>query len=478
MPLPETGRLAPGLVSTQQQASPTPGTNVVRSSIDVGGDFAGSVQTGKIPPGPITLTLTDAVKLGLAANLGVLTSDDTARAARAQRLNALSNLLPTFSIDATQTSTQLNLAAFGFKFNLPPGSGFSIPTVVGPFQYSQLLANVSQSVWDPVARRNWRASQETERASTLSARDAREIVVLAVAGVYLETIAIDAGVGSQRAQVENAQAVYHQAEVRKEAGTNARIDVTRTLVELQGQQQRLTALESDLRKQKLALARLIGLPLDHELILSDPLTFNPPPVPDAAGAVQQAFQKRWDLKAAESQVRAAELVVSAAHAERLPSASLSADYGVLGSSPVSNHGVYSVVGAVNMPIYQGGRVKADIEQAEATLHQRQAELADQRGRIEQEVRTALIELETAIGEVRLAESNRGLANETLRQARDRFNAGVTTTVEVVQAQEQVASAESDYFNALFAFDLARISLARAMGEAETDLPTLLTGGRP
>ena len=477
-PLPESGRLAPGSVTTQQQAGPTPGTNVVRSSIEIGGDFQGSVQTGKIPAGPVTLTLADAVKLGLAANLGVLTADDTARASRAQRLRELSNLLPSVSIDATQTSTQINLAAFGFKFNLPPGSGFSVPTVVGPFQYSQLLANVSQSVWDPVARRNWRASQESERASTLSARDAREMVVLAVAGVYLETIAIDAGVGSQRAQVENAQAVYHQAEVRKEAGTNARIDVTRTLVELQGQEQRLTALQSDLRKQKLALARLIGLPLDHELILSDQLTFNPPPVPDAAGAVEQAFQKRWDLKAAESQVRAAELVVSAAHAERLPSASLAADYGVLGSSPVSNHGVYSVVGAVNMPLYQGGRVKADIEQAEATLHQRQAELADLRGRVDQEVRTALIELETAIGEVRLAESNRGLANETLRQARDRFNAGVTTTVEVVQAQEQVASAESDYFNALFAFDLARLSLSRAMGEAETDLPTLLAGGRP
>jgi outer membrane protein TolC len=476
--LPESGRLAPGSVSTQQQASPTPGTNVVRSSIQIGGDFEGSVQSTKIPAGTVTLTLADAVKLGLEANLGVLTAGDTARASRAQRLLALSNLLPYISIDATETSTQVNLAAFGFKFNLPPGLGFSIPTVVGPFQYSQLLGNLSQSVYDPVARRNWHAAQESERASNLSARDAREMVVLAVAGAYLQTIAIDAGVGSQRAQVENAQAVYHQAEVRKEAGTNARIDVTRTLVELQGQQQRLAALQSDLRKQKLAVARLIGVPLDRELILSEPLAFNPPPLPDAAGAVQQAFLKRWDLQAAESQVRAAEIVVSAAHAERLPSASLTADYGVLGSSPASNHGVYSVVGAVNVPVFQGGRVKADIEQAEATLHQRQAELADQRGRVEQEVRTALIELETSIGEVRLAESNRGFANETLREARDRFNAGVTTTVEVVQAQEQVASAESDYFNALFAFDLARISLSRAMGQAEIDLPSLLTGGRP
>ncbi|MGP0071299.1 MAG: TolC family protein [Bryobacteraceae bacterium] len=475
MQLPASGRQAPGAVVTEQQAAPNPGANVVNSSIQIGGDFQGSVQDGKTPAGPVTLTLADAVKLGLAANLGVLTADDTVRATRADRLRALSNLLPSISVDASETSTQVNLAAFGFKFNLPPGLGFSIPTVVGPFQYSQLLGNLSQTVWDPVSRRNWHASQESERASNLSARDSRELVVLAVAGAYLQTVATDARVASQRAQVDNAQAVYHQAEVRKEAGTNARIDVTRTLVELQSQQQRLNALASDLRKQKLAFERLIGLPLDRELILSEPLAFNPPGVPEPAGAVQQAFEKRWDLKAAESQVRAAEMVVSAAHAERLPSASVSADYGVLGPTPVSNHGVYSVVGTLNVPIYQGGRVKADVEQAEATLHQRQAELADQRGQVEQEVRTALIELETAIGEVRLAENNRGFANETLREARDRFNAGVATTVEVVQAQEQVASAESDYISGLFAFDLARISLSRAMGEAESDLPTLLSG---
>ncbi len=476
--LPESGRVAPGSVTTQQQASPSPGTNVVNSSLQIGGDFQGSVPADKVPSGPIHLTLADAVKFGLTANLGVLTADDTARASRAERLRALSGLLPTLSVDASETSTQINLAAFGFKFNIPPGIGFSIPTVVGPFQYSQLLANLSQSVWDPVQRRNWHATKESERASTLSARDAREAVVLAVAGAYLQTIATAARAISQSAQVDNAQAVYHQAEVRKEAGTNARIDVTRTLVELQGQQQRLNALASDLRKQKLALARLIGLPLDRELVLSEQLTFNPPAVPDAAGAVQQAFQKRWDLQAAESQVHAAEIVVSAARAERLPSASVTADYGVLGPTPANNHGVYTVTGAINMPLYQGGRVKADIEQAQAVLHQRQAELADQRGRVEQDVRTALIELETAIGEVRLAENNRSLAAETLREARDRFAAGVTTTVEVVQAQEQVASAESDYISALFAFDLARISSARAMGEAETDLPTLLSGVQP
>jgi outer membrane protein TolC len=140
--------------------------------------------------------------------------------------------------------------------------------------------------------------------------------------------------------------------------------------------------------------------------------------------------------------------------------------------------VFAVTGSLNIPVWQGGRAKGDIQQAEATLHQREAELADQRGRVEQDVRTALVELQTAAGQVKLAESNRQYANETLAQARDRFNAGVATTVEVVQAQEQVASAEGDYISSLFSLDLAKISLARAMGEAENSFADLLKGNRP
>jgi outer membrane protein TolC len=133
---------------------------------------------------------------------------------------------------------------------------------------------------------------------------------------------------------------------------------------------------------------------------------------------------------------------------------------------------------VNVPIWHGGRTKGDIQQAEATLHQRQAELDDQRARVEQDVRNALIELETAAGQVKLADSNRNYANETLAEARDRFAAGVATTVEVVQAQEQVANAESDYISSLFSFDLAELSLARATGGAEAELPDLLKESRP
>jgi outer membrane protein TolC len=478
MVLPQSGRMSPaGSVSVQQSTSPA-GVDTISTSVQIGGNLQGSVAGAEPPPGPIGLTLANAIKMGLATNLGVIAAGNSSIAARAARLQALSALLPNLSVNASDTVAQTNLAAFGFVFSLPPGLNFSIPSVVGPYNYSQAQFSVSESVYDPVARRNLRAGKELEQAASLSAKDARELVVIAVAGAYLQTAATAARIESQKAQVSNAQAVSEQARIRKEAGTNARIDVMRTLVELQTQQQRLNALAADLRKQKLALARTIGLPLDRELTLTDPLAPNAISIPQAANAIQQAFAQRSDLKAAEAQVRAAEHAVSAARAERLPAVSFSGDYGVLGPNPTQVHGVFSATGSVNFPIWTGGRIQADVQQAEAALHQRQAELADQRGRVEQEVRSALIELEAATGQLQLAATNRDYAAETLREARDRFNLGVTTTVEVVQAQEQVAGAESDYISSLFALDLARLNLSRAAGEAETSLPDLLQGTRP
>jgi outer membrane protein TolC len=396
------------------------------------------------------------------------------------RLQELSALLPDISANLSETEQQVNLAAYGFKFKLPPGLNFSIPSVVGPFSLSQAQAALSQSVWDPVARKNWQVAKQNDRAAAYSVEDARELVVLATAQSYLSVLSLDARVASQRAQVENAQAIYNQAVTRKEAGTNARIDVTRSLVEYQTEQQRLTSLDADLRKQKIALARVVGLPLGAEYRLSDgfiaPDAGQPASgVPDADTAIQEAWRTRRDLRATDAQVKAAELAVSAARAERLPSASINGDYGVIGPTPASTHGVFAVTGTVNIPIWQGGRVKGDVSEAEATLSQRRAELADARAHVEQDVRDALIELQAVTGQVTVAESNRQYANETLQQARDRFGAGVATTVEVVQAQEQVANAENDYISSLFAYDLAKLGLARATGKTETDLTNVLRG---
>jgi outer membrane protein TolC len=448
------------------------------TSVQVSGDYAGSVPGENVPAGPIALTLRDAIQKGLAANLGTIAAGNTARAARAGRIQALSALLPNIAASASDTVTQVNLAAYGFQFKLPANSDVSIPSLVGPFNYSSLQGTLSQSIYDPVALRNWKATKESQRASLLSAEDARELVVLAVGGTYLQTVAAAARLESQRAQVTNAAAIYRQAEVRKTAGTNARIDVTRSLVELKTEQQRLSSLDADLRKQKIALARLTGLPLDRDMVLADPLSFTESSSPDVSAALQLAYRQRSDLRSSEAQVRAAEIALSAAHAERLPSAVINGNYGVLGPNPSSAHGVFTVTGSVNVPIWQGNRTKGDIQEAEAALDQRKAELADERGKVEQEVRDAAIEFETAAGQVRIAESNRGLANETLSQARDRFSAGVSTTLEVVEAQRQVASAESDYISSLFSFNLAKLLLGRATGEIESNLANLLKGNHP
>jgi len=479
MQLPASGRtVQPGSVEASQSAAEGSGVATVSSSLQVSGDYSGSVMISNLPPGPVHLSLADALKFGLKTNLGNISADDSARIARAERIQALSALLPNISANASETVTQVNLAAYGFQFNLPPGLNFSIPSVVGPFHYGQLQGTMSQAIYDPVARRNWKATKESDRASVLSAKDTRELVVLAVGGTYLQTLAGAARVESQRAQVANAQAVYDQAVTRKAAGTNSKIDVMRSLVELETQKQRLSSLTADLEKQKIALARVIGLPQDRELVLSESLIFHDFPLPEASAAIAEAERNRADLQSAVAQVRAAGQALSAARGERLPSVTLNGNYGVLGTDPTSSHGVFAVTGSVNVPIWEGGRIKGDIQQAEATLHQRKAELEEERGRVEQEVRNALIELRTASGQVQLAERNRGYANETLTESRDRFTAGVATTVEVVQAQEQVASAENDYVSSLFAFDLARLSLARANGEAETSLPDLLKKDRP
>ena len=477
-PLPSSGRQQTGTAEATESASPGTGVATLNSSVQVSGDVGGSVPASSLPPGPISLTLADALRLGLGANLGTVSASNSVRASRAQRTEQLSALLPNISANASETVAQVNLAAYGFQFKVPPGLNFSIPSVVGPFTYSQLQGQLSQTVFDLVQRRNWQASKATERASVLSAKDMRETVVLAVGGTYLQVLALAANVLSQEAQVNNAQAVYEQAQTRKAAGVNAKIDVMRSLVELQTEQQRLSSVTADLRKRKITLARIIGVPLDRELTLSETLHFESSEVPAVNSEIQLAWHNRADLQAAEAQVKAAELALSAARSERLPSASVNGNYGVLGPNPTSVHGVFNVTGSINVPIWQGGRVKGDIQDAEATLDQRRAELADQRARVEADVRTALIELQTASTQVQVAENNRRYAEETLTEARDRFAAGVSTTVEVVQAQEQVATAETDYISSLYSYDLAKLSLTRATGNAERALPNLLKGNHP
>jgi outer membrane protein TolC len=280
-------------------------------------------------------------------------------------------------------------------------------------------------------------------------------------------------VTSVKAQVDTAQATFNQSNDRHNAGVVPRIDVSRTQVELQTQQQRLSSIENDLAKQKIQFGRLIGLPPGQDFTLSDSLPFTPLEGVTLDDALRRAYANRADLKAAESQIKAAEISKSAARAEHMPTVSVSGDYGVIGSDPTNSHGTFAVTGSVHMPIFSGRRTAGDVEQADAALEQRKAEYQDLRGQIDAQIRSAFLDLNSAAEQVKVADSNRTLAGETLSQARDRFAAGVADSLEVVQAQESVASAEQDFISSVFAHNLAKAALARSMGQADINIKQFL-----
>lgn len=474
--LPASGRWAQsaGSVSSQQRTSQGASASVVQPDVSVTGDYQGSIPTRTISTSPVKLSLVEAVKLALQTNLGIITADVSSSISYAQQIQARSRLLPQVSASIGGTETQINLAAYG----LSQQGASTFPNVVGPFQYVQGQGNLFWNALNLTSIRNYQTEKSIDRATRLSARDARELVVLAVGGTYLQVVSAGSRIESQRAQVKYAQATYDRAVTQLSAGTNTRVDVTRSLVQLQSEQERLLAYEGDYEQQKITFARMIGLPLGSDIVLTEQLKSAEVPAIDDAQILRSAFEHRWDLRATLAQERAAEQAVAAARAERLPSLSFNGYYGAMGPRPNESHGVFVASGSVNIPVFSGGKIGADVQQAEATLRQRQSEYQDQKGKIEQDVRNALIQLRTAMGQVKLAESNQDYARETLTQVQDRFVAGVTSTVEVVQAQQQAASADNDYISSLFAFNLARLNLARATGNAEAELVNLFPSTHP
>ena len=432
--------------------------------------FYGSVATGAPSATPISLSLGGALERGLKTNLGLLVSSSESEFARGQRLRALSALLPNLDAAVSETEEQLNLQTIGFN---PSAAGLPIPTIVGPFHYTDVRAYAAWNAFDLTARRNHRAAQENQRAAQLSVTDARDLVVQAVAGAYLQIITDGARVEAARAQVATADALSNRANDQKRAGTAAAIDVLRAQVELKQQQQRLLALSNQLEKDKLVLARAIGLPDGQEFTLSDSAPFAPLTSVTLEQAFATASMKRADLQSDQARVRAAEDTLKAARAERYPTAGISANYGDVGTTLANSHGTFTVAGTAKVNIFTGGRIAGDIVQAEAQLKERQDELADLNGAIKQQIRSALLDINSAADQVAVARDNLDFANQALAQSRDRFTAGVTDNIEVVQAQQSVATANELLISALYAHNVAKVALARALGGAEQGVPQLL-----
>ena len=438
------------------------------------GQYAGSVASKPVN-GVLQLSLQEAMARGMKQNLGTLLSEAEIRSSRGERWQQLSTLLPHVNAAPAIDVSKINLAEEGISLHIP---GINFPTAVGPFSYFDARASLSQTLFNWKSINNTRAAGANLKASEFTYKDARDLVVLAVGFTYLQAVADEARVETAQAQVDSAKAVYDQASDQVKAGTSPDIDGLRAKVEMQTRQQQLIQARNSFAIRKLAVSRVIGLAPGQRFDLTDKSLYQPLEVPTVEDALQRAYASRSDYQAAIAEVRAAEYSRRSAVAGYFPSLSVNADYGTGGSHPSTSNEVFDVRGILSIPIFEGGSVHGDVLQADARLAQSRERLDNLRGQIDTDVRTALLNLESSAELVEVARGNIELAEATLTQSRDRFQAGVTDTVEVVQSQEAVASAHEQYISSLYNFNYAKISLARAVGTAEAGVKEYFKGKQP
>jgi len=429
--------------------------------------YLGSVSTGTATAEPLKLSVVDAVQRALQANLGLLLQQENEKTAGSARMRALADLLPNLSGYLRESRQVINLEAYGFPAPDP---------IVGPFNVFDARVGVSQPVIDLAALNDSRAATFRQQAAKYGIHTARDLVVLVAVNLYLEAVAAGSRVEATHAQQRTAEALLTQAQDLKSSGLVAGIDVLRAQVQAQTQRQRAIAAENDFEKFKLQLERAIGLPIGQPITLTDTMPYAPVPPPAVDTAVQRALDGRPDYLEAKSRLDAARAAERAASAALLPSLRFDADFGAIGQTIAAAHNTYMMAATVRIPIFDGGRTSARRIEAQSDVRRREAELADLRGRVEYDVRAALLDLNAADQQVQAAKTNVDLAGQQLVQARDRFSAGVAGNLELTQAQEAVAIASETYISALYAHNFAKASLARSLGIAETAINSYL-GGR-
>jgi outer membrane protein TolC len=451
--------------STPGLSAPTPPARLISPP------FLGSVPAGQPTAEPLPLTILDTINRALEHNLGMLLTDDARGRAEGARWRALGAMLPKVDGRISETRQIVDLAAYGFP--LPEG----IPPIVGPFNLFDARLYAQQTVFDLRAINDVRAERHNVIAAGHNYRSARELVVLVAANSYLQALAASARADAARAQLQSAQALYNQANNMRQNGLVAGIDVLRAEVELNTEKQRVTVAVNDFEKAKLQIGRIIGLPAGQNVTLMNELPSVPVPDITFDDALQRAYSARPDYQAALERVKAAEATRAAAIGDNLPSVTVNADYGEL-VAPGNSHYTFAVVGAVNIPIFQAGRLKGKVMEADADLKSRRAEAENLRAQIYYDVKTAFMDLQAAMEQLDVATRARDVAQMTLDQSRDRFAAGVANNVEVVQAQEGVSRANEQYIDALYLYNVGKAVLARDLGDAEAAVRRYLGGPRP
>jgi outer membrane protein TolC len=435
----------------------------------------GGVLIERATPGPMPLSLDDAIDRGLKRNLQMELVVQNEHMVHGELLSAENNLLPSLTASARSEAQEIDLAALGFKSSELEEFGLSPATFSTIVKVNTTEAQISadQQLFNVPAYYLYRAAQKASTVANLATLNLRGGVTLAVGTQYLLALADAAQIENARALEKSDEVALQQATDSHNAGVGTRLDALRAQVQLQTQQQAVISAENTFAKDKIALNRMIGLPADQEIALTDTAPYAEYAELSLDDAMKLAFLRRKDLLSLQAQMEVAAKTQKAVRAERLPTLAFNGYYGVLGETSGLYHGVFAATGKVSVPVFQEGQLRGEREVADAQLIALRQQIESLRVSIEAEIRASMLDVESSNELVKVARSNVDLATEELQQATDRFTAGVDDNLPVVQAQAVLAAAQSQLVNTLYQYNQSKLDLARNTGVVESQYKTYL-----
>jgi outer membrane protein TolC len=435
----------------------------------------GGVVVERPTPGALLLSLDDAIARGEKHNLQQLLVIQNERLVGGQVLTVKNNLLPNLTVKGDLEAQQIDLAALGFKpgslaaFGIAPGT---FPTIV-KVNTAELQIRANQQLFDAPAYYLYRSAQKAADAAHFSTLNGLGAVTLSVGTQYLLALADAAQIENAKALEKADEVAYQQAKDSHDAGVGTNLDVLRARVQLQTQQQAVINSENAFAKDKIQLNRIIGLPADQEITLTDTAPYAEFAQLPLADAMQLAFQRRKDLLGLQAQLEVATQARKAVKAERYPSVAFDGYYGVLGQIGGLYHGVFSATGKVSVPVFQEGQLRGESEVATAQAIALRQQIDSLRVSIEWQIRAAMLDVQSSNELVKVARSNVELATQVVQDATDRFKAGVDDNLPVVQAQAVLAQAQSQLVQTLYQYNQSKLTLARNTGVVETQYKVYL-----
>ena len=415
---------------------------------------------------PYRLSLRDAIQKGLQANLSVLVADTRVQEAEGTTVRRMSAaVLPRVRGTSYANLQNRNLRAFGISL---PG----MPDVVGPFSNYDFRVSADQNIVDLQSYHNWKASQRGLDADKLDYQAARDLIVSAIANLYLDAESAAARADAAQSRVDSSDALYRLARSKHDAGTATGVDVLRSQVQLANDKQALLVARNQYKQALLVLARNLGMNPATPLELSETLSYQPVAIPSPETVVPSALVARDEYLALTRQREQLMEQQRASHARYLPKLSVFGNYGALGRSIGSSTGTGLIQGQLEIDLFNRDR-NGEAQEIASRIRRIDDQIADFRRGIEVEVRQALLNLESASEQVSVAQDGLDLAQRELKLAQDRFQSGVTNNVEVTTAQDALARAQENHIVAVSNYVNAKFALARSAGGTEKNFDQYL-----